>query len=180
MREAESMIYSLGAHTVEIRGEHHFIADNATIIGSVILENNSSVWFNAVIRGDNDVITVGENSNVQDGAVLHADAGSPLTIGNNVTIGHQAMLHGCSIGDGSLIGIQAVILEGARIGKRCLIAANALIPEGREIPDDSLVIGSPGKVVREVTDEQLADMQSRNLEYVEKIQRYRVELGKAS
>jgi carbonic anhydrase/acetyltransferase-like protein (isoleucine patch superfamily) len=122
---------------------------------------------------------VGENSNVQDGAVLHADAGNPLTMGNGVIVGHQAMLHGCTIGDGTLIGIQAVILEGAKIGKRCLIAANALIPEGREIPDNSLVIGSPGKVVREVTEEQLEDMQRRAVEYVEKIQRYNSELVKA-
>ncbi|HJN53097.1 MAG: gamma carbonic anhydrase family protein [Pseudomonadales bacterium] len=173
------MIYDLGVDTVEIRGDDHFIADNATIVGSVILENNTSVWFSAVIRGDNDLITVGENSNVQDGAVLHADAGNPLTMGNGVIVGHQAMLHGCTIGDGTLIGIQAVILEGAKIGKRCLIAANALIPEGREIPDNSLVIGSPGKVVREVTEEQLEDMQRRAVEYVEKIQRYNSELVKA-
>ena len=173
------MIYDLGVDTVEIRGDDHFIADNATIVGSVILENNTSVWFSAVIRGDNDLITVGENSNVQDGAVLHADAGNPLTMGNGVIVGHQAMLHGCTIGDGTLIGIQAVILEGAKIGKRCLIAANALIPEGREIPDNSLVIGSPGKVVREVIEEQLEDMQRRAVEYVEKIQRYNSELVKA-
>jgi len=170
------MIYNLGASNVEIRGDNHFIADNASIIGSVILENNSSVWFNAVIRGDNDLITVGENSNVQDGAVLHTDAGSELVMGNTVTVGHQAMLHGCIVGDGSLIGIQAVILEGAKIGKRCLIAANSLIPEGREIPDNSLVIGTPGKVIRELTEEEIADMRRRALEYVEKIKRYNNEL----
>ncbi len=173
----ESMLYNLGASRIEIRGENHFIADNATIIGSVILENNSSVWFNAVLRADNDLITVGENSNIQDGAVLHTDPGSALNIGNNVTVGHQAMLHGCSIGDGSLIGIQAVILEGAKIGKRCLVAANSLIPEGREIPDRSLVIGTPGKVVRELSEEEIADMERRNREYVVKIKRYNSELG---
>ena len=133
------MIYNLGERTVEIKGDH-FIADSATVIGSVVLENNASVWFNAVIRGDNDVITVGENSNVQDGSVLHTDHGQPLTIGKNVTIGHKVMLHGCEIGDGSLIGINSVILNGAKIGKNCLIGANSLIPEGKVIPDGPPVI----------------------------------------
>ncbi|MDH5738597.1 MAG: gamma carbonic anhydrase family protein, partial [Gammaproteobacteria bacterium] len=128
------MIYQLGNRRPEMKGDF-FIADNAMVIGSVVLENNASVWFNAVIRGDNECITIGENSNVQDGSVLHTDPGVPLIIGKGVTVGHKVMLHGCHIGDNSLIGINAVVLNGARIGKNCLIGANSLIPEGKEIPD---------------------------------------------
>ena len=128
------MIYSLGESKVDIRGEDYFVADNATVIGLVALENNVSIWFNAVIRGDNALITIGENSNIQDGAILHNDPGVPLTIGKNVTVGHKVMLHGCTIGDNSLIGINSVILNGAKIGKNCLIGANSLIPEGKDIP----------------------------------------------
>jgi len=167
------MIYRLGDKQVEIRGDDYFIAHNATVIGSVILENNASVWFNCVIRGDNDPITIGENSNVQDGSVLHTDAGIPLLIGKNVTIGHKVMLHGCEIGDNSLIGINAVILNRAKIGKNCIIGANALIPEGKVIPDNSLVMGSPGKVVKELSEQQVAMLQMSALHYVENFKRYK-------
>lgn len=170
------MIYNLGDRKVEIRTDDYFIADNATVIGSVVLEQNASIWFNAVLRGVNDVITVGENSNVQDGSVLHTDGGFPLTIGKNVTIGHKVMLHGCVIGDNSLIGINAVVLNGAKIGKNCLIGANALIPEGKVIPDGSLVMGSPGKVVREMTADQIKGLELSALHYVENFKRYKKEL----
>lgn len=169
------MIYSLGDRRLETRGDF-FIADNATVIGSVVLEANASIWFNAVLRADNDVITIGENSNIQDGSVLHTDVGIPLVVGRNVTVGHKVMLHGCSIGDGSLIGINAVILNGARIGRHCVIGANALIPEGKEIPDFSVVMGSPGKVVKEVSDAQRAMLEMGALHYVENFKRYQRDL----
>lgn len=169
------MIYSLGERRLETRGDH-FIADNATVIGSVILEANASIWFNAVVRADNDVITIGENSNIQDGSVLHTDHGIPLVIGRNVTVGHKVMLHGCTIGDGSLIGINAVILNGAVIGRGCVIGANALIPEGKVIPDGSVVMGSPGKVVKEVSEAQRAMLEMSALHYVENFRRYQKEL----
>ncbi len=131
-----------------------WVAPNAAVIGKVRLEAGASVWFNAVLRGDNELIHIGENSNVQDGTVMHTDMGWPLTLGKGVTVGHNAMLHGCSVGDHSLIGIGAVILNGAKIGKHCIIGANTLIAEGKEIPDGSLVVGSPGKVVRELSEQQ--------------------------
>ena len=170
------MIYSLGDRKVEIRGEDYFIADNATVIGSVVIENNASIWFNVVIRGDNDVITIGENSNVQEGSVLHTDPGIKLTIGKNVTVGHKVMLHGCTIGDNSLIGINSVILNGAKIGKNCLIGANCLITENKEIPDGSLVMGAPGKVVRELSPEQQAGLQMSAASYVNNFKRFKQEL----
>lgn len=169
------MRYSLGDRRIETLGDF-FIADSADVIGSVVLKNNASIWFNAVVRGDCDVITIGENSNVQDGSVLHADIGVPLTIGKNVTVGHKVMLHGCTIGDNSLIGINAVILNGAKIGKYCIIGANALIPEGKEIPDFSLVMGSPGKVVREIGDAQKAMLEMSALHYVENFKRFKRDL----
>lgn len=169
------MRYALGDRRIETRGDF-FIADSADVIGSVVLENNASVWFNAVVRGDCDLITIGENSNVQDGSVLHADIGVPLTIGRNVTVGHKVMLHGCTIGDNSLIGINAVILNGAKIGRYCIIGANTLIPEGREIPDFSLVMGSPGKVVREIGDAQKMMLEMSALHYVENFKRFKREL----
>jgi carbonic anhydrase/acetyltransferase-like protein (isoleucine patch superfamily) len=163
--------YALGERRVECRGEH-YIAPNATVIGSVVLESEVSVWFNAVVRGDNDRITIGARSNVQDGSVLHTDPGIELTIGRDCTIGHMVVLHGCSIGDGSLVGIKSVILNHARIGRNCLIGASALITEGKEIPDRSLVIGSPGKVVRQLTDEEVAFLLWNAESYVEKLKRY--------
>lgn len=166
------MIHSLGERKVVTRGDY-WVAENATVIGSVILENNASVWFNTVIRGDNDLITIGEGSNVQDNSVLHTDKGVKLTVGRNVTIGHQVMLHGCSIGDGSLIGIKSTVLNNARIGRHCLIGAHALITEGKEIPDRSLVVGSPGKVVRQLTDEEVQHLLENAEHYVKNFQRYR-------
>ncbi len=166
------MIYSLGERHVELRGDN-FVADNATVIGSVVLEKNASVWFNTVIRGDNDLITIGEDSNVQDGSVLHTDPGVPLTLGKGVTVGHLVMLHGCVIGDYSLIGINAVVLNGAQIGKYCIIGANALIPERAVIPDGSVVMGSPGKVVKQIQDFQRAILEGSAAHYVENAKRYR-------
>ena len=170
------MIYDLGTRKVEFRSKDYWIADNATVLGSVIMAHNVSVWFNAVIRGDNEVITIGENSNIQDGSVLHTDPGLPLTIGKNVTVGHKVMLHGCTIGDNSLIGINAVVLNGAKIGKNCLIGANSLIPEGREIPDGSLVMGSPGKIIRALTAEQIKGLTMSAAGYVANFKRYKEEL----
>jgi carbonic anhydrase/acetyltransferase-like protein (isoleucine patch superfamily) len=170
------MIYSLGGRRVELRGRRHFIAENATLIGSVVLEEEASIWYNAVIRGDNDVITIGERSNIQDGAVLHTDPGIPLTIGRDVTVGHMAMLHGCIIGDGSLIGIKAVILNRAVIGRNCLIGAGSLIPEGKIIPDGSLVMGAPGKIARSFTPEEIERLHKAAASYVGKIDLYAREL----
>ncbi len=170
------MRYRLGQHIPELRGEHHFIADNASVIGQVILENNVSIWFNAVLRGDNEPIHIGANSNIQDGSVLHTDSGIPLTIAANVTVGHQVMLHGCSIGEGCLIGIKAVILNHSVIGKNCLIGANTLITEGKVIPDNSLVIGMPGKVVRTLNATEIAAMHANTAHYVELMARYRAGL----
>lgn len=169
------MLYSLGERRVETRGDY-WVAPNATVIGSVILGNNASVWFNAVLRGDNDLITVGDDSNVQDGSVLHTDHGIPLTIGKGVTIGHLVMLHGCEIGDYSLVGINAVVLNGAKIGKYCIIGANALVPEKAEIPDGSIVMGSPGKVVKQVQDFHKGILHASALHYVENAKRYRTGL----
>ena len=150
-------VYALDSR-VPVLGEGSWVADNATVLGNVVLGKNVSIWYNTVLRGDNDPITIGDNSNVQDGSVLHTDDGVPLTLGANVTIGHMAMLHGCTIGDGSLIGINAIVLNNANIGRHCLIGANALIPEGREIPDRSLVVGTPGRIIRQLTDEEVAGL----------------------
>lgn len=154
-----------------------WIADNATVIGDVRLGDNVSIWWNAVLRGDNDPISIGTNSNIQDGSVLHTDAGLPMNIGANVTVGHLVMLHGCTIGDGALVGIKSVVLNHAVIGKHCIIGANSLIPEGRVIPDRSLVMGSPGKVVRELTDEEVARLQAGAAHYVQNARRYREQLS---
>lgn len=169
------MFYRLGARCPQ-RGNDVFVADNARIIGSVTLEDESSVWFGVVIRGDNDQITVGAQSNVQDNAVLHTDGGIPLTLGRGVTVGHNAMLHGCTVGDFSLIGINAVVLNKARIGKHCIIGANALIPEGMEIPDGSLVVGSPAVIKRQLTDVQKKILEASAVHYVQNARRYRDEL----
>lgn len=168
-------IYELGERRPRLDAEC-WIADNAAIIGSVTIERGASLWFNTVARGDNDLITVGECSNVQDGSVLHTDAGIPLAIGRDVTVGHMAMLHGCTVGEGSLIGIKAVVLNRAVIGAHCLIGANTLIPEGKVIPDRSLVIGSPGKVVRQLTDEEVARLLAGARHYVDNWRRYRTGL----
>ncbi|MES2935889.1 MAG: gamma carbonic anhydrase family protein [Pseudomonadota bacterium] len=165
-------IFQLGALTPEIDASA-YIADSANIIGLVQIHAGASVWFNVTIRGDNEPITVGQNSNVQEGCVLHTDPGQPLTIGSNVTVGHQAMLHGCTIGDGALIGIQAVILNGARIGNNCLVGAGALVTEGKHFPDNCLIIGAPAKAVRVLSDEDITKMHANTAHYVERGQFYK-------
>jgi len=168
-------IYQLGEHAPEI-DPSAYITDSANIIGKVKIEANASVWFDVTIRGDNEFITIGENSNVQEGTILHTDPGLPLTIGKNVTVGHQAMLHGCIIGDGSLIGIQAVVLNGAKIGKNCLVGAGALVTEGKEFPDNSLILGSPAKAVRTLTEEDIARLQRSAANYVQRGQLFKKQL----
>lgn len=166
------MLYELGGLAPELQGDGQFVAENATVIGNVVLHEKSSVWFNVVIRGDNELITLGPETNVQDGSVLHTDPGIPLTLGKGVTVGHKAMLHGCEVGDYSLIGINAVVLNGAKIGKHCLIGANTLIPEGMVIPDGSLVVGAPGKVKRELTGQQQKMLELSAAHYVHNAARY--------
>lgn len=159
--------------------DDHWIAPTAVVIGKVRLEPGASIWWGAVLRGDNELITVGEDSNVQENCVLHTDPGFPLTIGPRVTVGHLVMLHGCSIGEGSLIGIGAVVLNGAKIGRNCLIGSKALVSEGKQIPDNSLVKGVPGKVVGEVSPEQAERMRAGTANYVERWRRYRAGLRAA-
>tara|TARA_B100000686_G_scaffold294982_1_gene325543 strand:- start:248 stop:766 length:519 start_codon:yes stop_codon:yes gene_type:complete len=171
------MLYKLGKDQPIIDGDF-FVAENATVLGKVKLCKDSSVWFGATLRGDTELITIGERSNVQDGSVLHTDIGFPLVIGKDVTIGHKVMLHGCTIGDGSLIGINAVVLNGAKIGKGCLIGANTLVTEGMEIPDGSLVMGSPGKVKGELNDDQKMGLLMSAHHYVENSKRFMNELEK--
>ena len=161
---------------MELRGARHYIAPDATLLGSVILEEDASVWFNVVIRADNDRIHIGTGSNVQDGSVLHVDPGYPLTLGTRVSVGHKVMLHGCTVGDGSLIGINSVVLNGARIGRGCLIGANSLIAEGKEIPDGVLVLGSPGRVVRALSADERANLLRIADGYVERARRFATEL----
>jgi carbonic anhydrase/acetyltransferase-like protein (isoleucine patch superfamily) len=166
-------LYTLDGVAVQTPEDGAFwVAPGATLIGHVILRRNASVWFNAVLRGDNEPIEVGENSNVQDGAVLHTDPGAPLTIGRDVTVGHLAMLHGCTIGDGSLIGIGSVILNGAKIGKGCLIGAKALVGENKEIPDGSVVLGAPGRIIRTLDEAGRAEIAKGADRYVRNWRRY--------
>ena len=169
------MIYSLGDRVPVLKG-NNYVAPNATVIGSVVMEKNANVWWNVTIRGDSDVITLGENVNVQDGSVLHTDEGVKLTLEKDVSVGHMVMLHGCTVKEGSLIGIKAVVLNNAVIGKECLIGANSLIPEGKVIPDRSLVVGSPGRVVRTLSDEEVKMIRWISQHYVENGARYRAEL----
>ena len=169
------MIYAFEERRVVCKGDY-YIAPGAIVIGSVVLEHNVSLWFNCVVRGDDDLITIGEGSQVQDGAVLHVDPGCPLSVGRNVSIGHMAMLHGCSIGDGSLIGIKSVVLNNAKIGKNCLIGANTLIAENKVIPDGSLVVGSPGKVLRQLTADEIKTVTAFADYYQEKFKRYKAGL----
>lgn len=168
-------IYKLDDRTPQI-DDSAYVANEATIIGHVVLEENTSVWAGAVLRGDNEPIRIGKNSNVQEGAVLHTDPGSPLVVGDNVTIGHQAMLHGCTIGEGTLIGIQAVVLNNARIGRNCLVGAGAIITEGKEFPDGSLIIGAPAKVVRQLTPEAIEELKKNTMTYVERGAAYKTRL----
>lgn len=169
------MIYNLGDRRVEL-GKDVYIAPSATLIGAVNLAGEASIWFNVVIRGDNDQISIGEGSNIQDGSVLHVDPGFPLSVGRQVTVGHKVILHGCSIGDGSLIGMNAVILNGARIGHGCLIGANTLVKEGMEVPDGSLVLGSPGKVVRSLDATTRQNLLESARRYIDNARRFRAEL----
>ena len=165
------MFYDLENKKVK-NSNDNWVAPNATIIGDVTLEKNTSIWFNATLRGDIENIYIGEGSNVQDGSVLHTDPGFPLKVGKNVTIGHLVMLHGCSVGDNSLIGIGAVILNNVKIGKNCIIGAKSLIAENKEIPDNSLVIGSPGRVIRKVSDEETKLITKNAIRYQENWKKY--------
>ena len=172
-------VYQLDTLTPRLH-ETAYVADSAQVIGNVELAEGASIWFGAILRGDNDAMTIGKNSNVQDGSMLHSDPGFPLTLGENVTIGHQVMLHGCTVGDGSLIGIKAVVLNGAKIGKNCLVGAGALVTEGKEFPDGSMILGSPAKVVRELTQEQIAGVARAAQHYVDNARRYAAGLKKLS
>ncbi|MCB1916210.1 MAG: gamma carbonic anhydrase family protein [Rhodocyclaceae bacterium] len=168
-------IYRLGDRTPVI-GKNCWIAESASVVGSVVLGDHANVWFGAVLRGDNDPITIGANTNIQDGSVLHTDEGVPLTVGDNVTIGHMVMLHGCTIGEGSLIGINAVVLNKAVIGNHCIIGANTLIPEGKVVPDRSLVVGSPGRIIRKLSDDDLQRLMENASGYVANAQRFERDL----
>lgn len=171
------MIRALGDREPVLEGSGHFIADNATIVGSVRLRDRSSVWFNSVLRGDNDWLEIGERSNIQDACVLHTDPGFPLVIGDGVTVGHMAMLHGCAIGPNSLIGIGSTVLNGASIGSNCIVGAHALVTEGKTIPDGSLVLGSPAKVVRELESQEIAKIAEAAEVYVANARRFNDELS---
>ncbi|MBB3331476.1 carbonic anhydrase/acetyltransferase-like protein (isoleucine patch superfamily) [Halomonas campaniensis] len=160
-------IYQYGEHRPELHDDV-YVAETADVIGQVTLKRGASVWYQAVLRGDTDHLEVGEESNIQDGAVLHADPGFPLRVGKGVTVGHQAMLHGCTIGDGSLVGIQAVILNGAVIGENCLVAAGAVVKEGAEFPAGSLIVGAPARVVRELSEEAIEGLRKNAAGYVER------------
>lgn len=169
------MLYTLG-NVGPVLSQRYFIAPDASVIGDVIVGHEVTIWFNAVLRGDNDTIVIGDGSNIQDGSVLHVDEGVPLNIGKRVTIGHKVMLHGCTIGDGSLVGMNAVILNHAVIGKNCLIGANSLVTEGMQIPDGSLVLGSPAKIIKPVGSATLKMMEEGVQSYIDKIDRYSLEL----
>lgn len=168
-------IYQLGDFVPDV-AESAWVADSAEVIGRVTLGDDVSIWFNAVLRGDSDTLTIGAGSNIQDGSVLHADHGSPLVVGERVTVGHQVMLHGCTIGDESLIGIGAVVLNGARIGRNCVIGAGALVTEGKEFPDGSLIVGAPAKVVRELSEAQIAGLKASAAHYINNGRRYASDL----
>jgi carbonic anhydrase/acetyltransferase-like protein (isoleucine patch superfamily) len=169
------MIYALGTRRPSIHSSC-FVAADAQVIGSVALERDARVWFSVVLRGDNELITIGPESNVQDASVIHTDAGIAVNVGRGVTIGHRVMLHGCEVGDYSLIGIGAIVLNNAKIGSHCLIGAGTLITEGKRIPDRSLVIGSPGRVIRTLTDADVLMLEASAAHYVENAKRYRAEL----
>jgi carbonic anhydrase/acetyltransferase-like protein (isoleucine patch superfamily) len=168
-------IYSLGEHRPRIH-ETAWIAKSAKVIGRVEMAEGSSVWFGAIVRGDVEDIRIGRNTNIQDNSVLHADTGIPLTIGEGVTVGHLVMLHGCTVGDGALIGIRAVVLNGARIGRNCIVAAGSVVTEDKSFPDGTLIVGTPAKVVRELSAEQIAEMQHGATHYVENARRFREQL----
>jgi len=169
-------LFSLGERHIELIGRDHYIAYDATLVGSIALHANVNIWFKVVIRAENDRITIGEGTNVQDASVLHVDPGYPMTLGRMVSIGHKVMLHGCTIGEGSLIGINSVVMNGARIGRSTLIGANTLIAEGKEIPDGVLVLGSPGKVVRELRQEEKDFLLKIAQGYIDRSRLYRQDL----
>ena len=169
-------LFSLGERRVELVGANHYVAYDATLVGSITLHADANIWFKVVIRAENDHITIGEGTNVQDASVLHVDPGYPMTLGRGVSIGHKVMLHGCTIGDGTLIGINSVVLNGAKIGSGSLIGANTLITEGKDIPDGVLVMGSPGKVVRELKAEERERLLGIARGYVERAALYGREL----
>ena len=170
-------VYELDGVAPEIAGSA-WVADSAQVMGRVSLGVDASVWFGTVVRGDTESITIGEGSNVQDASVLHADLGMPLVIGRHVTVGHQVMLHGCTIGDESLIGIGAIVLNGAKIGKNCLVGAGALVTEGKEFPDGSMILGSPARVVRPLTPEQIAGLRRSAQHYIDNARRFKTGLRK--
>ena len=170
-------VYQLDSLTPVI-DDSAWVADNAQVIGDVRMGPNSSVWFNSVVRGDTATISIGEGSNIQDGSVLHVDMNLPLTIGKHVTVGHMVQLHGCTIGDESLIGIGAIVLNHAKIGKNCLVGAGSLVTEGKEFPDGSMIMGSPAKVVRQLTPEQIEGLRRSAQSYVKNAQRYKTQLKK--
>ncbi|MFQ6007053.1 MAG: gamma carbonic anhydrase family protein [Woeseia sp.] len=172
------MIFKLGDRHPRFEGDRHFVAPTAAVIGNVRLKQDASVWFNAVLRGDNDLIEIGESTNVQDGAVLHTDPGFPLIVGACSTIGHQVMLHGCTIGNNSLIGIGSTILNNARIGDNCIVGAHALVTENRRFPDGVLIVGSPAKVVRDLNDDELEFLRSSADIYVRNSRRFLEKMGK--
>ncbi len=167
------MIIDLGDKKLKTADDNFWIAPNASVIGDVVLERDTSIWFNAILRADNEPITIGEGSNVQDGAIIHTDPGYACNIGKKVTVGHMAMLHGCSIGDGSLIGIGSVVLNGAKIGKNCIIGSKALVTEGMDIPDGSMVLGIPGKITKTLTDEEQSIVSIGAAHYVENYKKYK-------
>ena len=170
------MIYSIGDKKINRDNGDFWVAPSASVIGDITLKKNASVWFGAVLRGDNDPIIVGENSNIQDNSVCHTDDGMPLIVGNNVTIGHKVILHSCRVGNSSLIGMGSTILNNAKIGDYCLVGANTLITEGKEFPDNSLIVGSPGKVKRELTDIEKKMIDLSALHYVENMKRFKSQL----
>lgn len=169
-------VYRLGNLEPRFVSDDYYVAPTAAVIGSVVLGHQASVWFSAVVRGDNALITIGDRSNIQDGCVLHVDPGQPLVIGPNVTVGHKAMLHGCEICEGSLIGINAVLLNGARVGPSSIVGAGSLVPEGKQIPPGVLALGSPARIVRELTAEQRRNLLALAEVYIEKSARYRAGL----
>jgi carbonic anhydrase/acetyltransferase-like protein (isoleucine patch superfamily) len=170
-------VFSLADRKVDFRGSEWFIAHNATVIGSVVVEHQANIWFNVVVRGDNDLITIGERVNVQDGAVLHTDEGVKLTLGKSVCVGHKVMLHGCTIGDGSLIGINSVIMNHAVISKHSIVGANTLIPEGKAFPAGVLILGAPGKVIRDLKPEEIKWIEETADGYVERARWFRTSLA---
>jgi carbonic anhydrase/acetyltransferase-like protein (isoleucine patch superfamily) len=170
-------VYQLDEYMPEL-ADSAWVADSAEVIGRVSLGAEVSVWFKAVLRGDSEHLTIGAGTNIQDGSVLHADHGFPLVLGQGVTVGHQCMLHGCTVGDYSLIGIGAIVLNGARIGKHCLVGAGALVTEGKEFPDGSLIVGSPAKVLRSLTEEQIEGLKASAAHYIQNGRRYALGLKK--